>query len=318
VTGELPTKGKDLPLAPSARTAHMAGVWLAILSAVGFSFKAILIKLAYAYPQPVPVDAVTLLTLRMLFALPFFAWTAWRGRLKASSLTAGDWGYILLLGFLGYYGASIFDFMGLHYISAGLERLILFTYPTLTLLIAVLFYGKKIVRPEVIALLLCYAGIILAFTHDLKVAADPRAVAVGGGLVFASSFCYAIYIAGSGRVMVRLGSMWISSLALLAAIAATVVQFGATHQWSQLVQPAPIYWLSAAMGVFSTVIPVFALAAAIRLIGGSSAALVSSLGPILTIFCSWWILSEDLSLAQIAGAVLVTAGVLQVGRQRAR
>ena len=139
------------------------GVTFAIISALGFSFKAILVKLAYAVPQAVPVDAVTLLALRMLFALPVFVWVALRTQRTTPPLTLREWLALAALGMLGYYGASVFDFIGLQYISAGLERLIIFTYPTLTLLIGVLFMGKAIRAREVGALLLSYAGIGLAF-----------------------------------------------------------------------------------------------------------------------------------------------------------
>lgn len=144
------------------------GVALAIVAALGFSFKAIFVKLAYAVPQVVPVDAVTLLSLRMLFALPVFAWVAFQSGRAAPPLSRRDWMTLAALGMLGYYGASIFDFIGLQYISAGLERLILFTYPTLTVLIGVLFMGRPIHRREMAALLLTYAGIALAFSMTLN------------------------------------------------------------------------------------------------------------------------------------------------------
>ena len=175
------------------------GLALAILAALGFSFKAIFVKLAYAVPQAVPLDSVTLLCLRMAFSVPVFAWVGWRASRNLAPLTGRDWLAIVALGLLGYYGASILDFIGLQYITASLERLILFTYPTLTIVIGVLFMGKRASRRELGALLLSYAGIGLAFAHDLHVAGDTHAVLVGAGFVFGSAVSYAFYQAGRQR-----------------------------------------------------------------------------------------------------------------------
>ena len=164
-------------------SAERLGVVLAVLAALGFSFKAIFVKLAYA---AAPVDAVTLLSLRMVFSLPAFLWVGFAASRSAPPLTRNDWGMLGALGLLGYYGASILDFLGLQYISAALERLILFTYPTLTVLIGVLFMGKSLARREVAALLLSYAGIALAFAHDLHVAGEMVTVLTGVALVFGS------------------------------------------------------------------------------------------------------------------------------------
>ena len=307
-----------IPLGGRHRGSYSLGVWLAVLSAFGFSFKAILIKLAYALPQPVPVEPVTLLALRMIFALPFFLWVGRRESLRAEPLSRSDLAAVVALGLFGYYGASIFDFIGLRYITAGLERLVLFTYPTLTLLLDLLVFGKRITGRQLGALVLCYLGIALAFVHDLELAEDHAAVWIGGGFVFASSLCYALYLSGGAQIMIRLGSSRFAALALLVSTLSTLAHFAATQPVGALIQPWPIYALSLAMGFFSTVIPVFALAAAIRYIGSGSAALIGTLGPMLTIGLGWWILAESISLFQIGGAVLVIVGVLLVGRKETR
>ena len=290
---------------PSERT----GIALAILAALGFSLKAIFVKLAYA---AAPVDAVTLLSLRMMFSLPAFLWVGFAASRAASPLSGRDWGMLVLLGLLGYYGASILDFIGLQYISAGLERLILFTYPTLTVLIGVLFLGKSLTRREVGALALSYAGIGLAFAHDLQVAGEPRAVLIGVAFVFASSLSYAFYLSGSAGMIERLGSARFTALAMLVSTAATQLHFVATQPLSALVQPLPIYLYGAAMALFATVLPVFWQSAAIRRIGSARAVMIGTLGPILTIFFGWWLLDEPISLAQVLGAALVLAGVALV------
>lgn len=259
--------------------------------------------------------AVTLLALRMVFALPVFVWVGLRASRNAEPLTRGDWGVVIVLGLLGYYGASIFDFLGLQYISAGLERLILFTYPTLTILISALFFGHRVGRREVGAIVLCYLGIAAAFAHDLGMSIDTAAVWIGGGFVFASSLSYALYLAGSARMIARLGAARFTALAMLVSTAATLVHFFATQPLSALVQPLPIYAYGLGMAVLSTVIPVFAQSAAIRRIGSGRAALIGTVGPLATIVLGWWILGDSLSVWQIGGAGLVVAGVVLVGRR---
>ena len=286
------------------------GLLLALLAALGFSLKAIFIKLAYPYG----VDAITLLALRMSFSLPVFLWVGLREHRSGDALTGGDWWRLCVLGVLGYYGASILDFWGLQYISAGLERLILFTYPTLTILIGVVFQGKRFSWREGLALLLCYLGIALAFAHDLSFG-QTDAVLLGGGLVFASSICFALYLSGSGPMIARLGAMRFTALAMLVSSAVTLLHFLATHSPATLLQPWPVYGWALAMAAFSTVVPVFAQSAAIRRIGAGRSALLGMLGPLLTIALGWWVLGEAMSLAQLAGAGLVVAGILVVTRR---
>lgn len=287
------------------------GVALAVLAAFGFSLKAIFVKLAYA---AAPVEAVTLLALRMAFSLPAFLWVGLHSSRGAGRLAGRDWTAIVALGLLGYYGASILDFLGLQYISAGLERLILFTYPTLTLLLGALFYGQAIGRREWAALALCYTGIAAAFAHDLRLG-QAEAVWIGGGLVFASSLSYALYLSGSGTMIARLGAARFTALAMLASTAATLGHFLATLPLAALVQPLPIYGYGLAMALLCTVIPVFAQSAAIRRIGAGRAVLIGTLGPLMTIMLGWWVLNEPMSAWQMGGAVLVVAGVVLAGRK---
>ncbi|MDS4074769.1 MAG: DMT family transporter [Candidatus Accumulibacter sp.] len=288
------------------------GMLLALLAAVGFSFKAIFVKLAYAVA---PIDAVTLLSLRMVFSLPAFLWLGITASRSAPALTQRDWFSVTALGLLGYYGASILDFLGLQYISAGLERLILFTYPTLTVLIGVLFLGRSLTRREIGALVLSYAGIALAFAHDLRLVADDRGFFLGVSLVFASSLSYAIYLSGSAGAILRMGATRFTALAMLVSTAAVQLHFLLTHPLSSLRQPLPVYAYAFAMAVFSTVLPVFMHSLAVRHIGPAKAVLIGTLGPALTIFFGWCFLDEPLSLAQMAGMALVVIGVWQVTKK---
>lgn len=298
------------------RSAERLGIALAILAALGFSFKAIFVKLAYAVPQAVPVDSVTLLALRMVFSLPAFAWVGWKASRNLPPLTLREWGWVTALGLLGYYGASILDFMGLQYITASLERLILFTYPTLTILIGVVFLGKTASRREIGALLLSYAGIGLAFAHDLHIAGEMRAVLIGAAFELGSSVSYAFYQAGSEPVIRLLGAARFTALAMLVSTVATLLHFAVSQPLQALAQPAPVYLHAVGMAVFSTVLPVFMTSAAIRRIGAARTALIGTLGPMLTILFGYWLLAEPMSVWQMMGAGLVLAGVLLISRRK--
>jgi drug/metabolite transporter (DMT)-like permease len=293
-------------------SAERLGIALAVLAALGFSFKAIFVKLAYA---AAPVEAVTLLSLRMVFALPVFLWVGFVASRSAPPLTRRDGAMLVVLGLLGYYASSMLDFLGLQYISAGLERLILFTYPTLTVLIGVFFMDKTLEKRQIGAVVLTYAGIGLAFAHDLQVAGDMKTVLVGAAFVFGSALTYAMYSAGAEPAIRRLGSARFAALAMLVSTTATQIHFFATQPLTAFVQPLPIYGYGAAMALFSTVLPVFWQSAAIRRIGSARAVLIGTLGPVLTIFFGWWLLAEPVSLAQLVGAGLVLAGVLLVSRK---
>ena len=299
-----------MSVAAGAGAAHRSGIALAVVAAFGFSFKAILVKLAYPYG----VEAITLLALRMAFAAPAFVWVGFSASRNAPALGLRDWSAVAALGLLGYYGASILDFSGLKYISAGLERLILFTYPTLTLLLGAVLHGRVITGREGLALGLCYAGIAAAFAHDLQVAGNAASVWIGGGLVFASSVSYALYLSYSAGMIDRLGAGRFTALVMLAATAATGGHFLATQPAAGLLQPWPVYALGAAMGLFCTVLPVFALSAAIRRVGAGRVALVGMAGPPLTIVFAWLFLGEALSTAQMIGVALVVAGIARVSR----
>ncbi len=287
-----------------------------MLGVLGFSFKAILIKLAYA---AYPVDAVTLLALRMVYATPFFAAMAWwaaRDR-GAPPLTRDDWKQLALLGFIGYYLASLFDFMGLQYITAALERLVLFLYPTMVVLLSALWLGVRVTRRMAIALAVSYAGIALVFVNDLRVAGDPRVVMTGGALVFGSAFLYAVYLVRAGPVIARIGSTRFIAWAMLVSSIFVLAQFALTRPLAALAVPPSIQLLVLAMAVFSTVLPTWLIAEAVQRIGANASSQIGSLGPVFTIFLGALLLDEPVHAIQIIGAALVLAGVTLVARKPA-
>ena len=251
----------------------------------------------------------------MLLAAPVFIAVAWRESQRGAPLTLRDWATVTVLGLFGYYGASMLDFYGLLYISAGLERLVLFIYPTLTLLIGWLVQARRITPREIVASLLCYGGIALAMAHDIEVSGEAATIALGCLLVFGSALSFAIYLTGAVGPIRKLGATRFSALAALVSTVAVCLHFAALRPLDTLAQPAPVLWLAAGMALFATVLPVFLQSVAIRRIGAQTAALVGSTGPVITVFLAWWLLSEPLSGLQLAGTVLVMAGVLIVGRR---
>lgn len=295
---------------PTQRSVFLAGFALAAAGSVLFSAKAVVVKLAYRHG----VDPLTLLALRMLFAAPFFAVAlAWSSRGRAP-LSRRDHLRLVVLGVIGYYGASYFDFLGLQYVSAGLERLILYLYPTIVVLMSVLFLRRRFTRSDALALLLAYAGIMAAFWHDASLGGER--VVLGSALVFGSAVTYALYLVLGGELVHRVGAIRLTSYAILVSAAAVSVQFLAMNPLAALVQPAPVYWLSAVNGLFCTVLPAFAVMLAIERIGASHTSMVAMTGPVATIVLAWLLLGEPVSAWGIAGTALVLAGVLVLSRAR--
>lgn len=289
------------------------GVVFALLAAVGFSAKAILVKLAYLDH----VDAITLLALRMVFSVPFFIGVAiWVRKQHAEPLNKHDMLLVLGLGLIGYYCSSFLDFLGLQYISAGLERLILFLYPTMTVLLTALVYKRAIGRMVIAAMVLSYVGIALVFLHD--VGTKEGSIVLGSALVFASTLSYSIYLVGAGHAIARIGAMRFTAYAMVVASAASLLQFLLMRPLEALDLPLRVYGYSIAMAIFSTVLPVFLLSFAIRRIGSGSASLIGTVGPVSTIYMAYVFLDENISLLQIAGSVLVLIGVLVISRNSKR
>jgi len=295
---------------PAPRPAALVGAGLVLVAAIGFSAKAIFVKLAYRYQ----VDPITLLALRMLMSLPFFIVAAfWSRRERAPRLDGRQWGAVVFLGVVGYYLASLFDFLGLQYVSAGLERLVLFLYPTLVVLLTVVRYRRPITSREIIALLLSYGGIAFVFLHDLQV--DGGSVPLGTALVFASALAYALYLVGAGELVHRIGTLRLTAYVMTVSSAAVIVQFLVTHPLAALDQPDPVYGLAVAMALLSTVMPAFLLTAGISRIGARTASMIGAVGPVSTIALAALFLGEPLSAVQLFGVALVLIGVITVSLQ---
>jgi drug/metabolite transporter (DMT)-like permease len=288
------------------------GLLLAAAGAVAFSGKAIIVKLAYRYG----VDAVTLLMYRMLLALPLFLglllWTSRRAQPAPVPLTRRDWIGVGWLGFTGYYAASFLDFWGLQYISASLERLILYLNPTLVLLLGWALFRRSIAARQVVAMALSYAGVLLVFGHEVRL--DGKNTALGAALVLASAISYAVYLVYSGQLVQRLGAMRLVGLATTVACVLCLLQFALLRPCSAAWVPLPVLGLSALNAVLCTFAPVLMVMMAIERIGASLTAQVGMIGPLSTLVLGALVLGEPLNGWVLVGTALVLAGVLWVSR----
>jgi drug/metabolite transporter (DMT)-like permease len=290
-----------------ARVSYRAvGIALAVAGVIAFSFRPILIKLAYGYVR----DPVTLIALRMVFSAPFFLLAALWQRGGQAPISRRDWWAIAGLGALGYYFASFVDFLGLQYISAGLGRLLLFLYPTLVVILSWLVLGKRAGARELIALAVTYAGTALVLSG--AIGGQNENLPLGTALVFAGAVGYAVYLVFGTQVIQRVGSMRFTAYALLVASALCIAQFLALRPLAALALPWPVYAYAIAMAIFSTVLPTFMTAEALRRIGANQVAILGALGPVSTIFFGFVGLDERMTWLQMVGTVLVLGGVVLV------
>jgi drug/metabolite transporter (DMT)-like permease len=289
-----------------------AGLLLAAAGSIAFSGKAIIVKLAYRYG----VDAVTLLMLRMLLALPMFALMAWwAGRGKAP-LERQDWLGVLGLGFCGYYLSSFLDFWGLEYISASLERLILYLNPTLVLVLGWVLFKKRISQRQTVAMAISYSGVLLVFGHELSLAGTDAAL--GALLVFLSAVTYAVYLTYSGQLVKRLGSLRLAGWASSAACVFCLLQFALLRPLDVSQVHEQVLWLSLLNAVVCTALPILLVMMAIERIGPGLTAQTGMIGPMSTLLMGVWILGEPFNAWIIAGTVLVLSGVFWVTRPAGR
>ena len=279
------------------------GLLLATGGAIAFSGKAIIVKLAYRYG----VDAVTLIMYRMLFALPIFAVMAWWSSRGKPKLSRKDWLGMLWLGFTGYYLASFLDFAGLAYISASLERLILYLNPTLVLLLGLVIYKRRISMLQALGMAVSYAGVALVFGHEITLQGSDAAW--GAMLVFFSAVSYALYLVYSGEMVKRLGSMRLVGLATTVACLLCLLQFVLLRPWTAALVAPEVIWLSVLNATLCTAVPVLMVMMAIERIGASLAAQTGMIGPLSTILMGVVILGEPFTAWVAAGTVLVIAGI---------
>lgn len=287
---------------------YLIGAVMVLLAAAMFASKGIMIKMAYQYE----VSALTVLALRMLFSMPVYLGMAvWTDRTNPLRLTQQEWVQIVALGICGYYLSSLFDFMALNHISVGLERLSLFLYPTITLLILAFWKKRAIQGREWVALGVCYGGIALAFWQDVHIGSWSE-TAQGMVLMVLCDVAFAIYIVGTGELVSKLGTIRFTSYVMLVSSIGVLVHFVAVDHLGKLVQPWPVYAWCLAIALLATVIPSFIQSEGIRRVGSGRAGILGAIGPVVTVLLGTTVLHEPVGLLQILGLVLVTGGVVSI------
>ena len=290
---------------------YLTGFLITFIGAILFSTKAIFVKLAFTNTD---VDAVSLLALRMFFSVPFYIGIALFYSNKAGNVkfTTKEWIKIIFLGFIGYYLSSLFDFLGLQYISAGLERLILFLYPTFAILLNAAIFKKKINRIQQLALLLTYAGIAIAYFGELKLDSSNPHFFLGTFFIFLCALTFSVYLVGSGRLIPMVGATKFTAYTMTAAAVGVLTHYfvagNTIHHFSE-----PILSYGLMLAIIATVIPTFFISNGLKKIGSNNVAIISSIGPVSTILQAHFILGEKLIVAQVIGTALVIAGVLLTG-----
>jgi drug/metabolite transporter (DMT)-like permease len=285
----------------------LSGFLFAIAGTALFSLKSIFIKLAFAEG----IDSTTLLALRMLIAFPFYItiliYAVKTRPAKAATFTRRDGIVIVTLGFFGYYLASYLDFEGLRHVSAQLERLILFTYPIMVALLSWVFFREKITLKILLSMIVSYLGVSFLFYSE--VTANNDNVAAGTVLVALAALSFSIYVIFSKSYISRLGSLIFTSIAMSSALLFVLIQFFTTHQISDLNVSARLWFIAALIAIFSTLIPSFFTSEAINRIGATRMSITGSIGPVITIFLAVVLLDENFGWHQVAGLLLVLAGV---------
>lgn len=292
----------------------ITGVIICLLGAVCFSTKAIFVKIAY---RETPVDAVTLLALRMIFALPFFVLSAWWSSSRSDNIKF-SWKQFLAvaaIGCIGYYISSLLDFLGLQYVTAGIERLILFVYPTVVLVISAVFFKSKVKPVQWLAVALSYVGLVIAFWGEVRFEENDPGFYTGSLMIFACAITYAVYIVGSGRLIPTIGAGKFNSYAMTFASIAVVIHFFVVSEQSLFNLSGDVYLYSFIMAIVSTVIPSYLVAEGIKRVGSNNAAVIGSIGPVSTIIQAYFFLQEPIHALQLLGTALVLVGILMISRK---
>jgi len=290
----------------SPRSRFFFGVLILVIANVCFSAKAILVKLLYRYD----IDTVSVIALRMLFSLPFYvaAIIYLSKRSNNVRLRPREWLAISGLGILSYYISSMLDFWGLQYVTAGVERLVLFTYPTMVLVLSAVLFKRRIVRIQYIAMALTYLGIVLVFVAEKGFGLQTDLVK-GALLVFGCAFTYSFYVVFTGEYVHKVGSVKFTSYAVLAATVPALVQSLIYNGLDIFRYPTEVYYLSGWLAVVATVIPTFLIVEGIRIVGANNSGIIGFVGPVSTIALGYFILQEPISTMQLAGTAVVITGV---------
>ncbi len=288
------------------QTPFISAFILASIGAILFAAKAIVVKFSFQYGATADV----ILTLRMVFSLPIFWVAVWWSQRHSSlrPLIRNDIVKVCGIGLLGYFLSAYLDFLGLQYISAGLERVILYLTPAIVLVLSKFLLNKAIDRRQYLAMVVAYLGIILVFMHDIQIN-ESGAVVLGSILVFLAAVVYSFYLIFAGELVGRVGSIRLVALASASATIAACLQ-SIVLDFNQLfTQSTEVYRLAWINALFCTFIPMVCIMMAVQRIGSSMTAQAGTIGPVGTAFLGWYFLDEKISTLQLVGIAVVLIGI---------
>ena len=292
----------------------LVGVLCVLVATIGLSFKAIFIKLVYqADPS---IDAISILAIRFILAMPFFLlllWYANKKQPRQQAIKLRQVPTFLVLGMLGFYLSAILDFSALAYIPASLERLILFLYPTFVVIISFFVRPKEVTRSVIFALCVSYAGVVVTFI-ELMPSMTPDLI-TGSLLVLSAAVVFAFYTVGSVKPINEFGSIRFTTYALFAASISTLGHAYFIHGGDLFNRSLEVYAWILPMAIVSTVLPLILMAEGIKRIGASSSSIVATSGPLITISMAVLILDESFGTLQAIGGLMIVLGVFFVARK---
>jgi drug/metabolite transporter (DMT)-like permease len=286
----------------------LKGYLFAAGGAALFSTKAIFIKLAYMEEA----NAALMLALRMATALPFFIGVGLYAvyQLRQAGKPLPGWGLTfraLLAGFIGYYISSLLDFEALVYITAQLERLVLFTYPMFVMFLGWLFFGARLTWMSIVAAIITYVGLVIVFLTDLP--AGGIDTVIGTALVLGCALTFAIYQLLAKNFITAMGSALFTSIALSGSGFACIIHYILVSRSFDFSSSPRFFWLAAGTGFFATVLPSFLVNAGLSRISPQSTSMIATISPLITISLAVWILGEPFTLVDAIGSAMVIAGV---------
>ncbi len=301
------------------RSEYLAGVLLALAGALLFSTKAVMVKLAYRYE----VEAISLLLLRMLFALPVYLLivaTLWKKKISVwKEVSAQHWLGLVAAAGLGFYLSSYFDFAGLQYIDAMVERLILFIYPTIIAVLSVFVFKEKLTHRQVLALTISYGGLFFVFGQNLQSISLDNDFWKGASLIFLCAITFATFYIFSQWLIPHFGSTSFTSISMAVACLFVILHF----LWSSELQDlksldSMVYIYGLLMALVATVIPSYLVNHAIKILGATRVGILGSIGPVSTITLAYIFLGESLTFWQGMGALFIIVGVTLVSFESRR
>ncbi len=294
---------------------------LGAFGVIFYSTKAVFVKMAYQYG----IDPITLMSYRLLFSMPFyvviFLVSNYRKKEKKtgkSPIKPKEIALIIFLGFIGYYISSLLDFVGLQYIDASLERLILFVYPTIVVILSKIFLKKPVTKQQLLAIALTYLGVFVIFSQSLFGDATFQSpnLGFGVGLIFLCAFTYATYLVGSHRLLPRFGTINFTTIVMTISFVSVAIHYHFSFGFNYETYHPNVYYLSFAMAIVSTLLPSYMIAEAIKRIGANTVGILGSLGPVSTISLSMLFLGERLTLVQYIGAFIILGGIFIVSQKK--